>query len=57
MQDMFAGLVAVAPTRALANSAMPDAPVVADSPRPAGRRLRRSTAWRLRRLADRLAPA
>ncbi len=56
MYDPRAGHVAVLTTRTLAQSALPDAPVVAvrRSPR---RRFRRGTAWALRRIADRLAPA
>ena len=51
------GTRALATTSTLARSALPDAPVVHDRQTPHSRRIRRSTAWRLRRIADRLAPA
>ena len=51
------GTGAVASTNTIARSALPDSPVVEDRQRPRSRRIRRSTAWRLRRIADRLAPA
>ena len=49
-------VLAIEPGRRLAHSAMPDAPVVPDRPRPP-RRTRRRLALTLHRLADRLQPA
>ena len=51
------GTGALTSTSALARSALPGAPVIEDTPSPHTRLIRRSTAWRLRRIADRLAPA
>jgi hypothetical protein len=56
MSDLLTGHVAVAATHAYAQSALPDAPVAAVRRRWRPR-LRRGTAWALRRLADRLAAA
>jgi hypothetical protein len=51
------GTGVVASTSTMARSALPDAPVIEDGQRPRSRRIRRTTAWRLRRIADRLAAA
>ena len=57
MIDAIAFSAALVPSNTLATSALPDAPVVAEVRRTPQRRLRRSTAWSLRRIADHLAPA
>jgi hypothetical protein len=56
MFDAIAFSAALMPSNALATSALPNAPVVPARQAPK-RQLRRGTAWRLRRIADRLAPA
>jgi hypothetical protein len=57
MDSLLAAHLAVAANRTFAQSALPNAPTVAARQRLPRRRLRRSTAWKLRRIADRLAPA
>ena len=57
MIDPINYTAALMPSNDLARSALPNAPVVASRQRASRRRLRRSTACSLRRIADRLAPA
>jgi hypothetical protein len=57
MIDAIAFSAALMPGNTLATSALPDAPVVVARRLAPKRQLRRSTAWRLRRIADHLAPA
>jgi hypothetical protein len=57
MENLLAVHFAVKANRTLVRSALPDAPIVPARQRHPRQRIRRSTAWRLRRLADRLAPA
>jgi hypothetical protein len=53
MPDLLTGPLAVAATHAYAQSALPDAPVLIARQRPG--RLRRTSAWALRRLTNRRA--
>jgi hypothetical protein len=57
MENLLAVHLAVKANRPLSQSALPDAPIVSGRQRLPRRRFRRSTAWRLRRIADRLAAA
>jgi hypothetical protein len=57
MENLLAVHLAVKANRTLVRSALPDAPTVSARQRLPRKRIRRSTAWRLRRIADRLAPA
>jgi hypothetical protein len=57
MENLLAVHLAVKANRTLVRSALPDAPTVSPRQRLPRQRIRRSTAWRLRRIADRLAPA
>ena len=51
------GTGALTSTNTLARSALPGSPVIEDTPSLHTRRIRRRTAWGLRRIADRVAPA
>jgi hypothetical protein len=57
MENLLAVHLAMKANRTLVRSALPDAPTVSTRQRLTRQRIRCSTAWRLRRIADRLAPA
>jgi hypothetical protein len=57
MENLLAVHFAVMSNRTLVRSGLPYTPTVSTRPRLPRERVRRSTAWRLRRIADRLAPA
>jgi hypothetical protein len=57
MENLLVVHLAVKSNRPLAQSALPDAPVVSSRQRLPRRRLRRSTSLKLRRIADRFAAA